>query len=106
VKDPRAFLAVDLGAATTSAALIGRLGHRWRLVGSLALAAPGDVDAMGTELVRRVHAADPNLWSALGLSPHDDLVEPATIASDLPRLIARSAPARNLVAVAVSDRAL
>ena len=38
--DPRAFLAVDLGAATTSAALIGRLGHRWRLVGSLALAAP------------------------------------------------------------------
>jgi len=106
VTDPRAFLAVDLGAATTSAALIGRLGHRWRLVGSLALAAPGDVDAMGTELVRRVHAADPNLWSALGLSPHGDLVEPATIASDLPRLIARSAPARNLVAVAVSDRAL
>jgi hypothetical protein len=59
VTDPRAFLAVDLGAATTSAALIGRLAHHWRLVGSLALPAPGDVDAMGTELVRRVFAADP-----------------------------------------------
>ncbi len=104
--DPRAFLAVDLGAATTSAALIGRLAHRWRLVGSLALPAPGDLDAMGTELVRRVFAADPGLGAALGLTPHDGLVEPATIAADLPRLIARSAPARGLAVVAVSDRAL
>ncbi len=86
--------------------MIGRLAHRWRLVGSLQLPAPGDVDAMGTELVRRVHAADPQLWSALGLGPHDGLVEPATIAADLPRLVARSAPARSLLAVAVSDRAL
>jgi hypothetical protein len=106
VTDPRAFFAVDLGAATTSVALIGRLAHRWRLVGSLALPAPGDVDAIGTELVRRVFAADRNLGVALGLTPHDDLVEPATIAADLPRLIARSAPARGLLAVAVSDRAL
>ncbi len=104
--DPRAFLAVDLGAATTSAALVGRLAHRWRLIGSLALPAPGDVDAMGTELVRRVQAADPQLWAALGLGPHDGLDDPATIAADLPRLVARSAPARTLLAVAVSDRAL
>ena len=54
-----AFLAVDLGAATTSVALIGRLAHRWRLLGSLALPRPGDVDAMGTELSGGVLAADP-----------------------------------------------
>ena len=30
--EPRAFLALDTGAATTVAALIGRVGGRWRLV--------------------------------------------------------------------------
>jgi len=103
---PRAFLAVDLGAATTSAALIGRLAHRWRLIGSLAVPAPGDVEAIGTELVRRLQAADPGLVRALALTPHDDLLEPASIAADLPRLVAQSAPARTLLTVAVSDRAL
>jgi len=105
-QDPRAFLAVDLGAATTSAALIGRLAHRWRLIGSLAVPAPGDVEAIGTELVRRLQAADPGLVRALALTPHDDLLEPASIAADLPRLVAQSAPARTLLTVAVSDRAL
>ena len=99
--DPRAFLAVDLGAATTSAALIGRLAHRWRLIGSLAVPAPGDVEAIGTELLRRLNAADPALVHALGLAPHDDLMEAATIAADLHMLVARSAPARTLLAIAV-----
>jgi hypothetical protein len=105
-QDPRAFLAIDRGAATTSAALIGRIAHRWRLIGSLAVPAPGDVEAIGTELVRRLQAADPGLIHALALSPHDDLVDAATIAADLPRLVAESAPARTLLTVAVSDRAL
>ena len=104
--DPRAFLAVDLGAATTSAALIGRLAHRWRLIGSLAVPAPGDVDALGTELVRRVHAADPELAKRLDLVATGKGVDTAELAFDLPRLVAQSAPARTLLAVAVSERAL
>src|SRR5439155_1566172 len=104
--DPRAFLAVDQGAATTSAALIGRLAHRWRVIGSLATPAPGDVDAIGTELVRRVHAADPDLADGLGLTIAGAPAGIAELASDLPRLVARSAPARTLLAMAVSDRAL
>jgi hypothetical protein len=104
--EPRAFLAVDEGAATTSAALIGRVAHRWRLIGSLAVPSPGDVEAIGTELVRRVHAADPGLARGLGLRPVDDSNDLATLASDLPRLVARSAPARNILAIAVSERAL
>jgi hypothetical protein len=104
--DPRAFFAVDLGAATTSVALIGRLAHRWRLLGSLAVPAPGDVEALGTELLRRLNAVDPGLVQGLGLTPHDDLLEPEAIAADLPRLVAQSAPARTMLAVAVSDRAL
>ena len=34
-RDPRAFFALDLGAATTSAALLGRISEHWRLLGSL-----------------------------------------------------------------------
>src|SRR6478752_5387211 len=75
-------------------------------MGSLAVPAPGDVEAIGTELVRRLQAADPGLVRALALTPHDDLLEPASIAADLPRLVAQSAPARTLLTVAVSDRAL
>jgi hypothetical protein len=106
VTDPRAFLAVDLGAATTSAALIGRVAHRWRLIGSLATPAPGDVDALAAELIRRVHAADADLASGLGIEPTDELADSAEVGADLPRLVARSAPARTLLVVAVSDRAL
>ncbi|HEV7811209.1 MAG TPA: hypothetical protein VGO64_11450, partial [Candidatus Limnocylindrales bacterium] len=104
--DPRAFFAVDIGAATTSAALIGRLAHRWRLVGSLAVPSPGDVDAIATELVRRVHAADPDLAARLRLAGDARTYDPAWIASDLPRLVARSAPARSMLVVAVSRRGL
>jgi hypothetical protein len=104
--EPRAFLAVDEGAATTSAALIGRLAHRWRLIGSLATPAPGDVDAIGTELLRRVHAADPGLAHGLGLTVDGEPAEVAELAAALPRLVARSAPARTMLAVAVSERAL
>lgn len=104
--DPHAFLAVDQGAATTSAALIGRIGHRWRLVGSLATPAPGDVDAIAAELVRRVHAVDPGLSAGLGLDPGVELPDAADVGADLPRLVARSAPARTLLTIAVSERAL
>jgi hypothetical protein len=104
--DPRAFLAVDQGAATTSAALIGRIAHRWRLIGTLAVAAPGDIDAISAELVRRVHAADPQLAAGLGIGAGNPSPDAAEVGADLPRLIARSAPARTLLAIAVSERAI
>lgn len=102
--DPRAFLALDLGAATSSVALIGRLGQRWRLVGSLALPATADVDAIATELVRRVVAADPDLAEGIGLGPEAAL-DASAAAGGLPRLVARSAPPRSILACAVSERA-
>jgi hypothetical protein len=103
--DPRAFLALDLGAATSSVALIGRLGQRWRLVGSLALPATAEVDAITAELVRRVMAADPGLAAAIGLAA-DDARDVASVAADVPRLVARSAPPRSILACAVSERAV
>ncbi|MEA2520160.1 MAG: hypothetical protein QOF49_2240, partial [Chloroflexota bacterium] len=96
VSDPRAFLALDLGAATKSAALIGRIAHRWRLVGSIAMPASADTDGLAVELVRRVIAADPDLAAAIGLTDgsHSD---PTATATSLPRLIGRSAPPRTMI---------
>jgi hypothetical protein len=104
--DPRAFLALDLGAATRSAALIGRIAHRWRLVGSLAVPASADVDGLAIELLRRVAAADADLATAIGLLDRDGRMDPAALVRRLPRLVARSAPARTILACAVSERAV
>jgi hypothetical protein len=104
--DPRAFLALDLGAATSSAALIGRLAHRWRLIGALAMPSSSGAEALATEVIRRVAAADPGLAAHIGLTGDDGGVDAVRLAADLPRLVARSAPARTMLVCAVSDRAL
>ncbi len=103
--DPRAFLAIDLGSATSSVALIGRLAHRWRLIGSLAMPATTPVAAITAELVRRVTASDPGLAAAIGL-PDVDGAEVTAQPIDLPKLVATSAPRRTLLTLAVSARAL
>ena len=43
--EPRAFATVDLGAATISVALIGKLGRSWRLIGSSGLPCAAGPDA-------------------------------------------------------------
>ena len=103
--DPRAFLALDLGAATSSAALIGRLAHRWRLIGSLAVPSTSSAEGLVVELIRRVAAADPDLAAAIGLGDADGTVDAARLAVELPRLVARSAPSRTILVTAVSERA-
>ena len=96
--EPRAFLTQDSGAATIAAALIGRVAGRWRLVGSLALPAGADPDAVATVLLDRVRTTDPDLAASLGLV--------AAGPSDLPRVDVVSRPARRLAVVAGSERVL
>ncbi|MEA2631808.1 MAG: hypothetical protein QOE66_2027, partial [Chloroflexota bacterium] len=96
--EPRAFLTLDAGAATTAAALIGRVGGRWRLIGSLSMPAGSDVDAIITALGDRAVAADPTLATTL------DLRHGA--AADLPRLEVASHVPRRLAVIAASERAL
>jgi hypothetical protein len=103
--DPRAFLALDLGAATSSAALIGRVAHRWRLIGSLAVPSSSSADGLVIELIRRAGAADPALAAAIGLTDDDGTFDAARLAAELPRLVARSAPPRTILVCAVSTRA-
>jgi hypothetical protein len=110
VTEPRAFLALDLGAATSSAALIGRLAHRWRLLGSLSLPAPIDPDALGREVVRRAIAADPSLAQAIGLSPSEGAAGASAAGAaprivSLPQLIARSVRPQTILVCAANERA-
>ncbi len=104
--EPRAFLALDFGAATSSAALIGRLAHRWRLIGSLAVPSSSSGDGLVAELIRRAAAADPALAASVGLIDDRGATNIARLAADLPRLVARSAPVRTILVCAVSPRAL
>jgi len=79
-------------------ALIGRVGGRWRLVGSVVLPVGADPAAVAALLVERAITVDPALGSSLGL----DRVP----VGNLPRVEVASHPARRLVVVAGSERAL
>ena len=96
--EPRAFLALDLGAATTSVALVGRIAHRWRLIGNLAMPAAIEPERIVEELLRRARSADPDLAAAIGLGD-------GAASADLPRLAVRSSPPATLLVVSASTRA-
>jgi hypothetical protein len=87
-----------MGAATIAAAMIGRVGGRWRLIGSLAMPAGTDVEAVIAALGDRAVAANSRLASALDLRVGE--------AIDLPRLEVRSHAPRRLAVIAASERAL
>lgn len=96
--EPRAFLAIDHGAATSSAALIGRVGTAWRLVGGLSVPAGADIDRAVALLVRRIAVSGPELAAEIGLAVGDP--------DALPRLAVRSRRPRRLAVVAGSQRTL
>jgi hypothetical protein len=96
--EPRAFFAIDQGAATTSAGLIGRLAGQWRLLGSLALPAGVPVDAITEQLLTRLRIADPTIAADVGIATGR--------ADSIARLVARSTPPRTLAVVAATERSL
>ncbi len=98
--EPRAFLAIDHGSATSSVALIGRVDAAWRLLGNLAVPATADVDRAIDVLGRRLRAADPGLAEALGIGSSGVSLE------RLPRLEVRSKRPGRLAVVAGSERTL
>jgi hypothetical protein len=95
---PRALLAIDEGAATTSVALLGRPGARWRLLGSVAAPAGADPKALAQVLAARLAAIDPRLAHELAVAPEG--------IDDLPRLEARSRPPETLAVLGASRRAV
>lgn len=100
--DARAFFAVDLGAATTAAALVGRVAERWRLLGALSVPSGVRTEAVLATLVARFADADPQLAAELGA---DDAGRSASD-GPWPTVAARSTPPATIAAIAVSERAL
>ena len=96
--DPRAFLAIDVGTATVSAALVARVGGRWRLVGSLALPAAVGPEVVSRVLVARTAGASPELARHLDIHP--------IRVGDIPTVTVRSRLPGRIVVVAASERAL
>jgi hypothetical protein len=98
---PGAFFALDLGAATNSAALVGRVAGHWRLVGSLAFPAAIPHESIADLLVERLQATDPALAQELGITAGGD-----GAATGWARLTARSSAPAGLAVLAVSERSL
>ena len=99
----RAFLALDLGSATNSVALIARVGGRWRLLGSAAAPAVVPLEPAIDALVAAARSADPALGDEVGLPAAAEDAADETI---LPRLAARTTPPPRLAIVAATARQL
>jgi hypothetical protein len=96
--DPNVLFALDLGAATSSAALVGPVDGRRRLLGSMALPAGVAEDGLVAHLLDRVRAADPTLAQELGFDADD-------AAAAIPRRVVRSTPPPTLAVLAATVRA-
>lgn len=96
MSEPHAFFAIDQGAATTSAALVGRASGHWRLLGALALPAGIPLEAILDRLVERVLAADAAIGREIGVA---DLGAPV----GWPRLVARSGPPPRAAVLAATE---
>jgi hypothetical protein len=94
--DQDALLALHQGGATTSAALLGRLEGRWRLVGSVAFPAGLPEASIVATLADRVKAADASVATALRAD------EPEA----WPRVVTRTGPAPRLAVLAATERTL
>lgn len=100
--EPRAFFAIDHGAASTTAALIGHLGGRWRLLASGAVPATVPLDPLLMLLASRVASSDPDALSSVARSRQP---QPEAVV-DWPRLEARSSPPAVLAVLAGTARRL
>ena len=98
---PRAFFALDFGSATTSVAVLGHVGGRWRLIAHTAAPCYFDVDAMLIGLLTKVGATDPEMLAQLSAEQNLDI---PTLVATWPRLIARTTPQRRIAVLAGSRR--
>ena len=95
--DPRAFFAIDEGAASTAAAIVARLSGRWRLLASASFPAAIETGTILALITERLRLADPDLAATVGT---DDGLERWT------RLLVRGRPAGRIAVVAGAERAV
>jgi hypothetical protein len=100
-RQPRAFFALDFGSATTSAALVGHAGGRWRLLAHTAAPSATDLDALLLGILERVEQADRELLEFVSARTRP---KPAAMVADLARLESRSSLPRRIAVIAGSKR--
>jgi hypothetical protein len=98
---PRAFFAVDLGSATTAAAVLGHVGGRLRLIAHTAAPASVDLDSMLIGLLAQVGRIDPEMFEELCAGDPPDI---PTLVATWPRVVARTTPQRRIAVLAGSRR--
>ncbi|HEX7491590.1 MAG TPA: hypothetical protein VF337_07780 [Candidatus Limnocylindrales bacterium] len=98
---PRAFFALDFGSATTSAAVLGHVGGRWRLISHTTAPSHVDVDDTLARLLTQIEATDPEMLREMGAVETIDI--PGLIAG-WARLEARTTPQRHLAVLGGSRR--
>ncbi|HEY5474319.1 MAG TPA: hypothetical protein VIK32_14155, partial [Candidatus Limnocylindrales bacterium] len=102
---PRAFFAIDHGSATTSAALLGYVGDRWRLIAHTSAPCAGDVEALLAGLLNQIRHTDRALLDEIAAGEGGaDEVDIRVFVATWPRLIARTTPQRRIAVLAGSRR--
>ena len=102
---PRAFFAIDHGSATTSAALLGYVGHRWRLIAHTSAPCAGDVEALLAGLLNQIRHTDRALLDEIAAGEGGaDEVDIRAFVATWPRLVARTTPQRRIAVLAGSRR--
>ena len=97
---PRAFLAIDRGSSTTSGAVLGHVGGRWRLIAHAAAPSHVDAEAILAGLLTRIELTDPAMLAEMGAEGADV----STLVATWPRLVARTTPERRIAVLAGSRR--
>jgi hypothetical protein len=102
---PRAFFAIDHGSATTSAALLGHVGGRWRLIAHTSAPCTVDVEALLAGLLNQIRHIDRALFGEIAAGEDGaDEVDTRAFVATWPRLIARTTPPRRMAVLAGSRR--
>jgi hypothetical protein len=93
-------LALDCGSSTTSGAVLGHMGGRWRLIAHAAAPSHVDADAILAGLLSQLELTDPEMLAEMGAGGADV----ATLVATWPRLVARTTPERRIAVLAGSRR--
>ena len=103
---PRAFFAIDHGSATTSAALLGYVGGRWRLIAHTSAPSSVDVEGLLAGLMNQIRQTDRALLHEIAAAGEGvaDEVDIRALVATWPRLIARTTPQRRIAVLAGSRR--
>lgn len=102
---PRAFFAIDHGSATTSAALLGHVGGRWRLIAHTSAPCSVDVEVLLAGLLNQIRQTDRALLDEIAAAEGvADEVDIRAFVATWPRLIARTTPQRRIAVLAGSRR--